>query len=125
MFRWNRRTILIVAIALVGLFTINFAVRTVQHARRFHARADEPIQSWMNIPYIAHSYHVPPQVIADALGIPPGTRDPRPLREIAATQGRSVDELVSDIMAAINRFRPPPPPQPDAAPSVAAPESQP
>ena len=37
--------------------------------------ADEPIQGWMNIGYIAHSYHVPAYVLAQALGLPPGPED--------------------------------------------------
>ena len=123
MLQSNRRWLLIAALVLVSLFTLNFAARAFQHARILHqrpARPDEPIQSWMNIPYIAHAYHVPPPVVAGAIGLSPDRRDPRPLREIAAEQGRTPDALIADILAAIKQERaqhePPRPLSPPPAP---------
>lgn len=104
-FRWNRTLVLLVALVVVGLLTINFAVRTFDHGRRLRNRPDEPIQAWMNVPYIAHSYHVPPDVVAQAIGLPPEQRDRRPLQEIAQTQGRTPDVLIAAIVAAIARDR--------------------
>lgn len=120
MFHWNRRVVLILALVLVGLLTANFAVRAFQHTQRLRTRPDEPIQAWMNVPYIAHSYHVPPNVVAQAIGLSPDRRDRRPLHEIAAEQGRTVDALKADILAAVQQERAthgPPPPQPPAPPS--------
>ena len=111
----NRRRLVGIAFVLVSLMTINFAIRGVQHGRRLRARPDEPIQGWMNIGYIAHSYHVPPQVIHQALGLPPRP-DRRPLVRIAVDTGRTTDEVIADVMAAIQQFRAARPPNPDAPP---------
>lgn len=120
MFWRNRRLLLGFAFVFVSLLTINFAIRGVQHGRRLRAGPDEPIKGWMNIGYIAHSYHVPPDVIHQALGLPP-ERDRRPLVRIAVDSGRTTDVVIADVMTAIQQFRaarsadpnaPPPPDRP-------------
>ncbi len=116
MLHWNRRRWLTIAFVLVSLLTISSAVQAIRHARHLHARTDEPIQGWMNIPYIAHAYHVRPDVIHQALGLPPDRRDRRPLRKIAETQGQPLNALITDIMAAIQRDRESRPPPPGASP---------
>ena len=128
MLHFNRRFVLYILLLLIGLFTVNAAVRGFAHAKRLRQHPDEPIQPWMNIPYIAHSYHVPPAVVAGALGIDDRQRDPRPLKKIAAERGVSVTALADQIMAAITEFRASPPgppdvpapPPPPAVPSPAA-----
>lgn len=105
----NRRRWLIVALVLVTLLTVNAAVQGIRHARRFQARTDEPIQAWMNVGYIARAYQVRPEVVAQAIGLPPEQRDRRPLREIALAQGRSSDVLIAAINEAIRRERATPP----------------
>jgi hypothetical protein len=123
--RWTR-ILLLVALVLIGFLTIRFAVHGFYHARDLRAGTEESIQPWMNIPHIAHAYHVDPWVIHEALGLPPDQPDRRPLREIAREQGRSTDELINDVMAAIRRVRPAPPLRPGtpAIPPV-PPERQP
>lgn len=121
MLRWNRKLVLIIALIVVGLLTANFAIRSFGHAQRLRARADEPIQGWMNVPYIARSYRVPPDIVASAIGLTPQQRDRRPLWQIAQEQGRSPDTLIAAIKTAIERDRAahPPPgqgPRPSAAP---------
>ncbi len=115
----NPRRLVGIAFVLVSLMTINFAIRGVQHGRRLRARPDEPIQGWMNIGYISHSDHVPRQVIHQALGLPPQP-DRRPLVRIAVDTGRTTDEVIADVMAAIRQFRAARPPNPDAPPSPPA-----
>lgn len=114
----NRRQLIRLAFVAISVLTVLFAVRGIQHGRRLRARPDEPIQGWMNIGYVAHSYHVPPDVIHQALGLPP-QRDRRPLVRIAVDTGRPTDEVIAAVMAAIQEFRanrprdpdrPPPPP---------------
>ncbi len=57
----------------------------------------------MSIPYIAHSQHVPQRALWDALGIPPHSRDHRPLIRIAREKRRHVDELIAALKKAINK----------------------
>lgn len=116
----RNRALIIAALVLVGLLTVAFAVRGAQHARRLRARGDEPIQPWMNVPFIARAYRVRPDIIQQALGLPSGRPDRRPLRQIAQEQGRSIDTLIADITTAIRRARSPRSP-PNGTPPASSP----
>ena len=93
------------------VFSVYHAVRTVNAAIYWHNHRDEPIQSWMTIGYVAHSYHVPPHVLHEALGLPPEP-DRRPLSEIADASGQSLDLIFARLNDAIVHARPPYPPPP-------------
>jgi hypothetical protein len=100
---------------LVLGFTGLHAVRTIRDAIYWHSHQDEPIHGWMNVGYVAHSYSVPPHVLYKALGLPYRPPDKRPLREIARSQQRSMDQIKAILQDAIIHARPPypPPPPPD------------
>ena len=107
-----QKWIVVVAFTLVVLATGVFAVRTVRRAIYWRLHRDEVIRPWMSIPYVAHSYRLPPPVLYQSLGIPPQPHDRRPLRQIASEQNRSVDELISVLNDAIARERAAHPPNP-------------
>ena len=109
------------ALVLVVLATGIFAVRTVRRAIYWRGHHDEVIRPWMSIPYVAHSYRVPPHILYQALGITPQPHDRRPLNQIAREQNRSVDEVISVLNDAITRERAhhplgAPPPEPGRSP---------
>ena len=112
---WERWLVLL-AFLLVVSFTGFFAVRTAQRAIYWHYHQDEPIRSWMNVGYIAHSYHVPPHVLYQALGLPHKPPDKRPIRDIARAQNRSVEDVIAVLQSAIVHARPPYPPPPPPPP---------
>jgi hypothetical protein len=114
-----RQSVVAVAFLLSLSVAILFLVRAVRPAIYWHYHQDEPINSWMSVGYVAHSYRVPPHVLYQALGLPLKPRDKRPLREIAKAQNRSLDEIRAVLMDAIVHARPPypPPPPPDPEPS--------
>jgi hypothetical protein len=97
-------------LALVG--TGLFATRTVRRAIYWHTHRDEPIRPWMSVPYVSHSYRVPPYVLYQSIGLQPQPRDRRPLREIAREQNRPVEDLIKQLEDAIVHSRPPYPPPP-------------
>src|SRR5438445_11916903 len=106
----------IAVLAVVLLITSLFSVRTVRRAVYWRLHRDEPIRPWMSVPYVAHSYRVPPHVLYEALGMPHPPHDRRPINEIAQEQNRSVDEVIATLQSAIARERaspspatPPPP----------------
>lgn len=103
----------LVGLLLVLLFTGVFAVRTVQRAVYWRLHRDERIRPWMSVHYIAKSYRVPPQVLYQALGLPP-KKDRRPLKDIAREQNRPVEDLIVVLEKAIadERLNHPPPSQP-------------
>ncbi len=110
-----------VAFLLSVSVAVFFVVRAVRPAIYWHYHQDEPIRGWMTVGYVAHSYHVPPHVLYQALGLPHRPPDRRPLREIAKAQNRSLDEIRTVLLDAIVHARPPyPPPSPpprDSRPS--------
>jgi hypothetical protein len=124
-FSW-RQSMVAVAFVLSLAVTIFFLVRAVRPIIYWHYHQDEPIRGWMNMGYVAHSYHVPPHVVHLALGLPDHPPDKRPLREIAKAQNRSMDEIRTLLLAAIAQARlpsspspspsPPPPSEPEASP---------
>lgn len=119
---WQQRVIL--ALFLVAVFLAGFLlVRTVRRAIYWHNHRDEPIRAWMSVPYVAHSYRVPPHVLYRAIGLPERERDRRPLREIAREQDRPVELLIHELEDAITHARPPYPPPlpPSPAPDGGAP----
>ena len=104
---------LVVALAfLMSLsLAILFVVRAVRPMIYWHYHQDEPIRGWMTMGYVAHSYHVPPGVLHQALGLPEKP-DRRSLREIAKAQNRSMEEITTALLGAIARARRPYPPSP-------------
>ena len=89
------------SVALAVVFTLR-AVRSAPHPGR-----DEPLQPWMNVSYIAHSSHVPPDVLYRAIGLPTTPRDRRPIAAIARAQHRPVDDLIVELQNAIMHARTP------------------
>ena len=65
-----RQSMMLLIFALVVTVTVLFAVRTVRRAIYWRQHHDEVIRPWMTVPYVAHSYRVPPPVLYEALGIP-------------------------------------------------------
>src|SRR5712671_6548927 len=100
-----QKWIVLAALALVILVTGLFAVRTVRRAIFWRTHREEVIRPWMTIPYVAHSYSLPPRVLYQALGVPPQPHDRRPLKQIAREQNRSVEEVISVLQEAITRER--------------------
>lgn len=101
--------------------TFFFGVRVIR--RLTHRPTQEPIREWMNIPYVAHSYGMPPRALFDALGLPSsGPPDRRPIKEIAKSLGKSSDEVIAQLQATIAEAHPPRPPAPAQEPT--APETE-
>ncbi|HYW71651.1 MAG TPA: hypothetical protein VE961_11490 [Pyrinomonadaceae bacterium] len=106
----SKQWIAIAALALVLLLTGLFAVRTVRRAVYWRMHRDEVIRPWMTLPYVAHSYRVPPRVLYDALNIQHPPHDRRPIRKLAQEQNRSVEEVIRTLDETIARTRQQPPP---------------
>lgn len=111
-----RQGVVALAFLLSLSVAVFFVIRAVRPAIYWHYHQDEPIHGWMNVGYVAHSYHVPPHVLYLALGLPHKPPDKRPLTEIAKAQNRSMDEIRTVLMDAIVHARPPYPPPPPPPP---------
>lgn len=101
----RKQLVLLLAFMLSVALAVVFTLRSMRSARQL--RRDEPIQPWMNVAYIAHSYHVPPDVLYRAIGLPTTPRDRRPIAAIARAQHRPLDELIAALQNAIMRAHTP------------------
>ena len=115
--------LLALALAAAGLF----GVRGVMLWAHRHERiaSEQPVAAWMTPGLIAHSWHVPREVILDALDAPGRpAQGPMNLTELAEMQGTTVEALIAEAETAIATWRtehpedagtPPAPPAPPAA----------
>lgn len=98
---WHRHRLLSLAFLAALALTLAFAVRGVLMMPLFGAPPpDPPIEGWMTPRLVAHGWHLPPEVLAGALGIEPGSGRRRTLEQIARDQGVSVADLAARIAAA-------------------------
>lgn len=120
MIPFSRRWFLLAAFIVALMFTAMFVSRAVRHARRLPGERP-PIQAWMTIPFIARGAAVPPPVLFEAIGLPPDSRDRRPIDAIARAQGVATADVIARLETAIEQFRPlgapPPPPHPTPEPA--------
>jgi hypothetical protein len=98
-----RRELLIAAFALSIAVTIIFGVRAFHQAP--HKKVDHRIRPWMSIKYVAQAHRVPPQVLYEALALPPAPRDKRSIKQIARAQNLPVNEVIIALQKAIERAK--------------------
>jgi hypothetical protein len=92
--------VLILGFSLAIGATFFFGYRASRTAR--HVRfQNEPIQSWMSVPFVAHTWHAPEQPLFEAIGAQPNPHDHRPIRDIARAEKRPSAELIRELREAI------------------------
>jgi hypothetical protein len=102
--QWTLVLVLGFCLAIAATFFFGYrAGRTARHVRW----QDEPIQSWMSVPYVAHTHHTRSELLFQAIHVPPNPRDHRPIREIARAEKLPVAELIRDLREAIEDANPP------------------
>ncbi len=98
--RW-RHYVVFFALFFFLAFAMMQIARAYGHARGFRQPPDQPVAEWMTIRQVSHIYHVPPDVLERALGLPERQPDRRPLGGIARDQGRSFEEVRDAVTQAI------------------------
>ncbi|MFA7415169.1 MAG: hypothetical protein WC048_11840 [Rhizobium sp.] len=105
---WRRHRLLLTAFVFATALTLFFAARFTLFVLYWSdpAHRNQPLQGWMTIGYIAHSYDVPREALADALGLVPPEKGKRPtLDSLARDRGMTAAEFQAEIKAAIERLR--------------------
>ena len=102
--------VLSAAFALALLATLWFGGRFVAQAVYWSdpAHQDQTISGWMTPGYVARSWRVPREVVANALDLPaPGAGSPRPppLEVLARERDVPLPELVAQLTASIEAYR--------------------
>src|SRR5437660_12918498 len=99
----RKQWIAIAALILVVMVTGLFAVRTFRRAIYWRMHRAAVIRPWMSLPYVAHSYRVPPHVLYDAQEVEHPPHDRRPVQQLAKEQNRPVNDLIKALSHAIGR----------------------
>jgi hypothetical protein len=102
---WQTNRLLLIAFAVAATLTLFFAVRTAAFYIYWSGHQNVPIEGWMTIGYVAHSYRVPPLELQEALGFDRDDPNRHPLGRIARDMGISLDELINRVEAALGATR--------------------
>lgn len=100
---WRDHPLLVLGFALALGVTLVLALRLVWLAPDWRTNPANmgPVAGWMTPRFVAHAYAIPPEALAKALGIAPGT-GPRTLADIAAGAGVPL----ADLLARVDALRP-------------------
>lgn len=96
-------TILFAALAVSVFFAVRIGANWIYWNDPAHR--DQHIAGWMTPRYVAHSWNLPPEVIAEAISLQPGEGRPASLDRIADERGIPVEELIRILENAIARHR--------------------
>ena len=102
---WRQRPIALVGFVIAALAVVFFAVRmavfTIYWADPAHR--DGPIEGWMTPGMVARTRHLPPEVVAEALGLDRSAPRRMTLAEIAAERGVPLQALIAPLLPLLER----------------------
>ena len=102
---WRHNRWLTLSFLITLTLALVFIIRAGVFFVYWQNHADEPIEGWMTVRYIARSYRVDPIIVHDAVGLPQTGPDRRPLVKIAREDGKPLDQITERILAAIKADR--------------------
>jgi hypothetical protein len=82
---------------LLTLFFAGHALWTVTHLRDSHA----PVEDWMTPGYVVRVYDIPPETLAETLGVEPKEARGRTLEDLAEERGIPAQALVGAVQALV------------------------
>ncbi|HLP66246.1 MAG TPA: hypothetical protein VK181_01875 [Rhizobium sp.] len=105
---WREHRVLLLAFLAASALALFFAARFAFYVIYWSApeHRDQPIETWMTIGYIARSYDLPRDALAEALGLGPLGTGRRPtVEQIARDRGMSPEEFRAEIERTIAELR--------------------
>ncbi|MBU4530422.1 MAG: hypothetical protein KUA43_01045 [Hoeflea sp.] len=102
---WRTNRWLTISFLLTLTLALVFTIRAGVFFVYWQNHADEPIEGWMTIRYVAKSYRVEPKIVHDAIDLPKTGPDHRPLVKIARERNQPLDALTAQIIEAIEAER--------------------
>jgi hypothetical protein len=121
----SKRRALVIGLILIGLVIVGvFGIRTVRAIRGFRGHHPPPpphpfatehvetdvslVRDWMTVPFIGRTYHVPPRVLFEALGIPERQNKEKSLKQLNDEYYPQAEGIVLEkVKAAILANQPP------------------
>lgn len=103
---WKEHRLLLAGFVLALAVMLFFAARSVMFWIYWAdpAHREEPIAGWMTPRYVAYSWSIPPEVLRDALAVPPDARR-LTIDALADMRGVPTEEIVRQIDAIIAAHR--------------------
>ncbi len=103
---WKDNKGLVTGFVLALAVMVFFAVRSIMFWIYWSdpAHRNQAIEGWMTPRYVAHSWHVPPQVVRDALELSPETGRVT-IGQLAEQRGEPFAEVAAKIITAIEAAR--------------------
>lgn len=98
----RRHPFLVTAFALALTLAFLFAFRLLMWALFWPPSADGPIEGWMTVGYVAQTWDVPREVLAEAVGIEPGAHPRQSLSRIAEERRESLEAVIARLDAAVS-----------------------
>ena len=114
---WANHRKLVIAFAVMVVLAAGFLIRGFVLVP---PRGDptRPVAAWMTPGFVVPTYHIPPEVVGEILGLTPGEHRRQTIAEIATAQGAIVTDLLAELQAEVDAHRPPglPPGEPPPGP---------
>lgn len=102
----RRHPLLVLAFVLASLGATFFAGRIVWNAVYWAQHRQEPVQPWMTVGYVGHSWGLPPREIDARAGLPlPVKGHPLTLQQIADQRGVPVAEIIALVEATVAQMQ--------------------
>lgn len=102
---FSRHAGLKLAFVVTTVIALGFALRLAIGVLYWDANQARAIEAWMPIGYVARSWDIPPDILAQALGVEPGSLSRESLERIAAQQNLPVSEIIARLEAAIVGYK--------------------
>ncbi|SPF81013.1 hypothetical protein [Pseudoprimorskyibacter insulae] len=103
----RRKPLLALAFGLAVAVLVVFGARFFMHSTRWDDPKfrDQKIEAWMTPGFVGHSWHVPKEVVFNALDLTKDTPKVGSLDELADLRGVPVEDLIQKLEIAIAVFR--------------------
>jgi len=102
---WLRHPYLVSAFGLAAALTLFFAAQVTIRTLAWEGHQNEPVQAWMTVGYVGHSWDLDPREIDALAGLPLPEGEPLTLTAIARDRGVPVAEVIAAVEAAVATLR--------------------
>lgn len=104
---WRDHRLLFLSFSLALAATLFFTIRAVVFFVYWSdpAHRDQQLEGWMTPRYIAHSYHLPLEVVAEILAIRPENERRPTLEALAKRKGVPIEVLIDQLDAGIRDWK--------------------
>lgn len=120
-----QQRVLVIGLIIIGiLFTAFFGMRSFHAFRKFNGHRPPPpgkvetdvelIRDWMTVPFVSRMYHVPDEIIFEALEVSPKNNRDKSLMDLNQEYYPDTNGLVIDLVKTTILAHQPPPTAPVA-----------